>query len=188
MRRVLVPALLALAACAAPPPAPPPDPLAAIPGQQLAVAHVDVAEAYPPAEAGTFIDRRRTEELAELTRRYLAEKVTATGGNASAEVSILQVSVVEDRRDPASWGATFANAPDATLRGLVEVKVAIVRPDGKEEAHATAKVERARSVRNLTSVVEREALAQELIRSLMLELDQALTRSVNQNLGGYMTL
>jgi hypothetical protein len=188
MRHALAPALLALAACASPPPAPPPDPLAGLAGQRLAVAYVDVAEAYPPATAGTFIDRRRGDELAALTRDYLTEKLAATGGSASAKASILQVSVVEERRETARWGTTLTNAPDATLRALVEVKVAIIGPDGKEDAYATAKVERARSIRNLTSVVEREAMAQELIRSLMVELDRALTRGVNENLAGYLQL
>lgn len=191
MRRAfLATALLApaLVACTPPPPAPPPDPLAYIPEHRLAVGYIDVAEAYPPPATGSFIDSRRSEELATLTKDYLSQKLAAAGGGTSARASILQASVVEERTGPSTWGTTVTNAPDATLRAVVEVKLAIIADDGKELAYATAKVERARTVRNLTSVAEREAMAQELIQRLMLELDGALSQSVRQNLAGYMTL
>jgi hypothetical protein len=162
--------------------------LAGIPEQRLAVSYVDVSEAFPAA-TGTFIDKRHSEELQSATRSYLSDRLAATGGPSSARATILEAGVIEERRPAqSSLGAPFRNTPDATLKGVVEVKLAIVGSRGTELGFASARVQRARSVPNLSTVPERERLAQELIRDLMQELDSALTSSVRQNLGDYLTL
>lgn len=180
---------LALGACAtssAPPP--PADPLAGIPEQHLAVSYIDVSEAFPAA-TGTFIDRRHSQDLQAATRSYLTTRLAAAGGPSSARATILDAVVAEERRPAASpLGAPFRNTPDATLKGRVEVKVSIVGSGGTELGFASAKVERARSLPNVSTVPERERLAQDMIREMVVELDKALTSSIQQNLGTYLKL
>lgn len=179
---------LALGACTAPPPAPPPDPLAGIPEQRLAVSFIDVSEAFPAA-TGTFIDKRHSQDLQAATRSYLNTRLAAAGGPSSAKATILEAMVIEERRPAESvLGAPFRNTPDATLKGRVEVKVSIVGAGGTELGFASAKVERARSLPNASTVPERERMAQDMIREMVVELDKALTNSVKQNLSQFLTL
>lgn len=180
---------LALGACAAASTPPPPsDPLAGIPEQRLAVSYIDVSEAFPAA-TGTFIDKRHSQDLQAATRGYLNTRLAAAGGPSSARATILEATVVEERRPAgSSLGAPFRNTPDATLKGRVEVKLAIVGANGTELGFASAKVERARSLPNVSTVPEREQMAQDMIREMVQELDRALTSSVRQNLGQYLTL
>lgn len=180
---------LALGACATgSTPPPPSDPLAGIPEQRLAVSYIDVSEAFPAA-TGTFIDKRHSQDLQAATRGYLNTRLAAAGGPSSARATILEATVVEERRPAgSSLGAPFRNTPDATLKGRVEVKLAIVGANGTELGFASAKVERARSLPNVSTVPEREQMAQDMIREMVQELDRALTSSVKQNLSQYLTL
>lgn len=180
---------LALGACAtASTPPPPSDPLAGIPEQRLAVSYIDVSEAFPAA-TGTFIDKRHSQDLQAATRGYLNTRLAAAGGPSSARATILEATVMEERRPAgSSLGAPFRNTPDATLKGRVEVKLVIVGANGTELGFASAKVERARSLPNVSTVPEREQMAQDMIREMVQELDRALTSSVKQNLSQYLTL
>ena len=190
MRRAssVVALALALGACATSSAPPPSDPLAGIPEQHLAVSYIDVSEAFPAA-TGTFIDKRHSEELQAATRSYLNTRLAAAGGPSSARATILEAMVIEERREAGSvLGAPFRNTPDATLKGRVEVKVSIVGAGGTELGFASAKVERARSLPNVSTVPDRERMAQDMIREMVVELDKALTNSVRQNLSEYLTL
>jgi hypothetical protein len=179
---------LALGACTTPAPPPSPDPLAGIPEQRLAVSFIDVSEAFPAA-TGTFIDKRHSEELQAATRSYLSTRLAASGGPSSARATILDAMIIEERRPgQSSLGAPFRNTPDATLEGRVEVKLAIIGVGGTELGFASAKIERARSLPNVSTVPERERLAQEMIREMIVELDKALSNSVRQNLSEFLTL
>jgi hypothetical protein len=179
---------LALGGCTTPAPPPPADPLAGIPEQRLAVGYLDVSEAFPAA-TGTFIDKRHSEELQTAARSYLTTRLAAAGGPSTAKATILEASVIEERRPVQnSLGAPFMNAPDTSLKGRVEVRVAIVGARGTELGFASAKVERARSVPNVSTVPERERLAQDMIREMVKELDKALSNSIRQNLSEYLTL
>ena len=68
------------------------------------------------------------------------------------------------------------------------MKVAIVGSGGTELGFASAKVERARSLPNVSTVPERERLAQDMIREMVVELDKALTSSIRQNLSQHLKL
>lgn len=186
-RRLTVVALLvALAGCSTPPP--PPAPLDGIPEHRLAVSTLDVADAYaPPGDSASFIDRRHTGELAAATRQYLSTRLIATGGEAVAQASIVQASIVEEPRQPSGkLGAPIVREPDADLHGIVEVRVGVADAFGKELGFASARVERRRSVLEMTPVLERDRMAGEMIRQLMVDLDEALDRSMRENLGIFL--
>ncbi|MFO1067439.1 MAG: hypothetical protein U1E14_02840 [Geminicoccaceae bacterium] len=186
-RRLTVAALLvALAGCSTPPP--PPAPLDGIPEHRLAVSTLDVADAYaPPGDSASFIDRRHTGELAAATRQYLSTRLIATGGEAVAQASIVQASIVEEPRQPSGkLGAPIVREPDADLHGIVEVRVGVADAFGKELGFASARVERRRSVLEMTPVLERDRMAGEMIRQLMVDLDEALDRSMRENLGIFL--
>lgn len=186
-RRLTVAALLvALAGCSTPPP--PPAPLDGIPEHRLAVSTLDVADAFaPPGDSASFIDRRHTGELAAATRQYLSTRLIATGGEAVAQASIVQASIVEEPRQPSGkLGAPIVREPDADLHGIVEVRVGVADAFGKELGFASARVERRRSVLEMTPVLERDRMAGEMIRQLMVDLDEALDRSMRENLGIFL--
>lgn len=186
-RRLTVAALLvALAGCSTPPP--PPAPLDGIPEHRLAVSTLDVADAFaPPGDSASFIDRRHTGELAAATRQYLSTRLIATGGEAVAQASIMQASIVEEPRQPSGkLGAPIVREPDADLHGIVEVRVGVADAFGKELGFASARVERRRSVLEMTPVLERDRMAGEMIRQLMVDLDAALDRSLRENLGNFL--
>ena len=178
--------LLALAACATP--APPPAPLDGLPEHRMAVGTLDVADAFaPPGGTATFIDRRHTQELATATRDYLATRLVATGGQAVAQASIVQASIVEEpRRTSGKLGAPIVREPDADLHGIVEVRVGVADATGRELGFASAKVERRRSILEMTPVLERDRMAGDMIRQLMVDLDKALEQSMRENLGIFL--
>lgn len=178
-------AALGLAGCAIP--ATPPPPLAGIPVHSLAVSSIDVAEAYPPLASGTFIDQRHTRELTSAARDYLATRLKAVGGGATAQASIVQASMVQEPRAPSGrLGAPIVREPDADLHGTIEVRLGLADGTGEELGFASARVERTRSILELTSVVERDRMAGEMVRQLMVDLDRALDQSMRENLAAFL--
>jgi hypothetical protein len=185
LRRAALPAFAAgllLAACTVPPDQPV-DPLAGIAPRPLAVSYVDVGEAFAPGTGGTFIDKRHTTELVDAARRYAQTRLVPAGGASSASVAILQAQVVAEPRAPAG-GLTSAvtREPDSALQGVLEMKITPVGSDGLEHGSASARVERTRAVLEMTSVLERDRLAGQMIHDLLVDLDKALGASIRQNL------
>ncbi len=99
----------------------------------------------------------------------------------------MQASIVEEpRRTSGKLGAPIVREPDADLHGIVEVRVGVADATGRELGFASAKVERRRSILEMTPVLERDRMAGDMIRQLMVDLDKALEQSMRENLGIFL--
>jgi hypothetical protein len=191
-RRRFFPALGGLAllgACAGEPP--PPAAPAALVGPapiRLDVGSVDVAETYSPADAPTFIDKRRTQQLVDATRAMLQETIQATGGPGYARASIERASMVERKR-PVTGGVRgfFLREPDTELVGQLDVRLTVIDSAGSERAYATASISASRSILESTSVPERDRIAGQLGDELLQHLRRLLRQSAEEGLKDYLT-
>ena len=180
--------LLLLSACSGtvrtpPPPEPPAQPIA------LAVGRVEIEARGRLPEAATFIDRRRSQELAEKAKGYLRRRVRAAGGPGYARLLLSEASLLERRR-PTTGGISgwFLREADRVLEATLAARISIHDADGFERAFAEARVTRHRPVLEATSVVERDAIAGRLSRDLLLDLEAALRRAIEENLAPYLSL
>ncbi|HET6470068.1 MAG TPA: hypothetical protein VFG43_16965 [Geminicoccaceae bacterium] len=180
-----------LAACAADPPPRPATPVAAgtLPPAtpiRLDVGAVDVGEAHSPADAPTFIDKRRTQELVDASRGMLQAKIQATGGPGHARATIERASMVERPREVAGGvRGFFLRQPDIDLVGDLAVRLAVIGEGGTERAYATAEVNMSRGVLESTSIAERDRIAEQLVQDMLMQLERSLRQSVDEGLGDY---
>lgn len=136
---------------------------------------------------GTFIDRRRSRELAERARSFLQERLQAAGGPGVARVVVERAELVE-RKSEKTGGVlgVFVREPDRILDGTLAVRVSVEDWGGVERAFARAEVARRRPVLEYTDVASVDAEAERLIEDLLAQLDEALQKSVEENLAAFL--
>lgn len=157
-----------------------------VPPLRLAVASFTTEERMEPVAMG-FIDRRRSDQLINVTREYLSAKIEAAGGLDQGRGIVEEATIIE-RPLPTSGGlASRLNplGPGLEMLGTLAVRVAVVDEFGIDKGFARARYELKRSIRAGASVIERDRLATVLAQDLVKAIDEGLTQSVAQNLGGY---
>jgi hypothetical protein len=171
------------AACGgqAPPPAPA---YAGKPPLVLNVASFEVEDQRQPLPEANFIDERRSKELAAATRRYLESRFQASGGTGSAVAIIEEASLTERLLADRSGGVVGLVTAEPTYRldGRVAVRIVVRDDTGAERGYARTSLERSRTVRAGTSVMERDNDARQLTAQLLDQLDPALEQAVTESL------
>jgi hypothetical protein len=157
-----------------------------VPPIRLAVASFTTEERMEPVAMG-FIDRRRSDELINVTREYLSARIEAAGGFDQARGIIEEATIIE-RPVPVSGGLASRLkplGPASELQGALAVRVAIVDEFGIDKGYARARYELKRGVPATASVLERDRLAKLLAHDLVHAIDRALSQSITENLAGY---
>lgn len=142
--------------------------------------------AAPPA-TGNFLDRRRSQELAERTLGFLRTRVQAGGGPGVARVVVERAELVERPKEKTGGVlGPFVREADRVLDGVVAVRISVEDWGGVERGFARAEVARMRPVLENTDVASRDAEARRLVEDLMAQLDDALQKSVEENLAAFL--
>ena len=134
-----------------------------------------------------FIDRRRSDDLVGTTREYLSVRYVAAGGQDTGVGIIEEATLIERPRPAAGLLAKINPAGQGRdLTGSLAVRIVIRDSANVEKAFARARLAMSRPVPPATSVLERDRLAKALAHDLVLAIDQALSRSVRENLASYI--
>lgn len=173
-----------LVACGPQSKTPPPLRFDQLPPINLAIATFGTEERMQPVEMD-FIDRRRSDELINVTREYLSTRFLATGGTDAGLGLIEEASVIE-RPQPAAGVVSKVTGTARELFGTLSVRVAVVDGFNIQLASAQARFERRQPVAFGTATLERDRLARELARDLVTSIDGALVASVRENLASYI--
>ncbi len=182
--------LWTLAACSSVPAEDPKPYRSSRPPLVLAVDQVEVANQSRVPFDTSFIDKRRSRELADTAAAFLRSRIQAGGGPGAARVVIERATLIERPRKKKESGLAglFVRESDRILEGDLAVRVSVVDPEGFERAFARAEVRRLKPVIEGSSVIQRDRLARQLMRDLMAQIDNALQEAIEQNLAAYLQL
>jgi len=134
-----------------------------------------------------FIDRRRSEEMIARVRRYVDERLDATGGPDFGKVVVEQASVIEQPHvGIGGVRGVLTPEPSTDFLGLLAVRVAVTDGLGVEKAYARAQVELKRPVEKASSVLDRDNQARILMGDLVERIDASLESAIRENLGAYI--
>ncbi|SNB52245.1 hypothetical protein SAMN07250955_101213 [Arboricoccus pini] len=160
------------------------------PSVTLAVGNVQIVDQRQAPAQTNFVDARRSNELTDETKRWLAVRVRAGGGSGSAKAVVEQASVTERLIPDRSSGffGWMGNAPTYALEGNLAIRIIILDEAGQERVSATAHVGRSRSVGQRASVVERDNEARRLMADLIQDMEPNLKQTARQNLGQFATV
>ena len=152
----------------------------------LAVSGIEVVDQVQTLPLN-FIDRRRSEEMIAEVRRYVGDRLRATGGPDFGKVVFEQASVIEQPRQPIG-GIRGALTPEPSndFVGLLAVRVAVADGLGVEKAYARAQLGLKRPVETASSVMDRDRQARALMRDLVERIDASLETAIRENLGAYL--
>jgi hypothetical protein len=152
----------------------------------LAVSGIEVVDQVQTLPLN-FIDRRRSEEMIAEVRRYVGDRLRATGGPDFGKVVVEQASVIEQPRQPIG-GIRGALTPEPSndFVGLLAVRVAVADGLGVENAYARAQLGLKRPVETASSVMDRDRQARALMRDLVERIDASLETAIRENLGAYL--
>ncbi len=155
----------------------------------FAVAAVDLVDNSSLPATTNFITKRRSAVLAERLATVLGQRLQAGGGPGTLRV-VIEKALLAERPVETTSGITgfFVRETEAFLDGSVTVRLSVLDEDGFQRAFARVKVERSRPVPEGTSVAARDGLARSLIEDLLDQFQDALERSVEDNLAAFLVI
>jgi hypothetical protein len=179
--------ILVLAACAGPELRQPIETTSPKPPMVFAVAELVVEDQSSlPADMG-FRDRERSARLLQASEEFLVDRLRTGMGQGWLLVTIEEARV---REEPLELEGTarerLTRAPDRVLDIMLSVRLAVMGPDGFEQAALLAEAQRRRPILRNTSVMRMDAEVSRLIGDLLVQFDDELTEAVQQQLYPYM--
>ncbi len=179
--------LIALGSCG-PRQEPPPSPYSSVVAPiEFSVAQIEFSNPSTLPNDANFIDRRRSNELAEQATELLQQRLRAGGGEGLARVELRQASMIERPR-PTQSGIQgfFTREASSEIDADLQVVITIVDALGLEQAFAEINVGRTRPILEGTNTVGRDADARITTYGVLNQLDEALEQAVAENLQPYV--
>ncbi len=190
LRPFLILLVLALAGCAGPPPAPQQFPQ--ITFQQfgqipLRVGSIEVVRAYQPPMAPPNVEHLFPVSPLEMAARWPLERLKAVGGPDRARYTVKRASVIEVQL-PQDTGlrAAFTKQQSQRYDAVIDVELEILDERGFRQASVTAHAERSQSVREDTTLAERNKIWFDMVDAMSRDLNAELQRNVEGALGRYL--
>ena len=180
-------AALAIAGCQTPPPATLPEiTFADLPGLNLDLARIEVAQSYAPPLADPHVEHLLPTPPSAVLRRWAQERLVATGtAGKTGTLTIVDASIVGEslaRRSGLSGLLRQEQSDRYTAR--FAVRLTYVDPATGESGHADAAVERSTTVAENTTLNERERVWFELTERTVRDLDARFERELREGLPG----
>ena len=149
----------------------------------LDVAVIDIVEQYRPPMAKPNVEHIAPNPPGQAVRRWAAERLRAAGSSGSAQVIIMDASIVESQlAREQGITAFFTTQQSQRYDGRVEVKIVCRSPSG-QTGYAQAMASRSSTVPEDISLAGREETWDKLVRGMMEDLDNRLTHAVQDGLG-----
>lgn len=182
--------VLALGACSADPPERPIYPdltYRHLPPIKLAVARVEVEDAYTPPLRAPNVEHEFPVSPAAAARRWSDDRIRAVGKEGSVKVTLREASVIEVALKKTE-GLTGAVTTDQSERydGTIVMEIEVLSENGDREAFVTATARRSRTVPEDITLNEREKVFFEMTEAMMNDLNAELERQIQQHLGRYL--
>ncbi len=178
---------LVLAACGPREPAPTSPYASSSAPLQFTSAIAEFSDLSTLPEDATFIDRRRSEELATQAIALLERRLLPTGGVGVLRIEILEASVIEREREvQGGFRGFFTREAKGEIDTNLRVRVAVIDERGLEADFAEAHVQRIRPILEGTGAIGEEADAQNAINGLLGQLDMTIDKAVRENLQRYL--
>ena len=175
---------LMIGGCATQVPAKPPAvSFADRPPINLDVAVIDIVDQYHSPMKKPNVEQLAPNSPEQAIRRWVSERLRAAGTGGSAQVIILDASIVESQlaRDQGVV-AFFTTQQGQRYDGRVAVKIVCQSPSGLG-GYAQASASRSSTVAEDASLADREATWDTLVRGMMEDFDNRLTQTVKDGLG-----
>jgi len=149
----------------------------------LDVAVIDVVDQYHSPMAKPNVEHLAPNSPELAVRRWAAERLRAVGHGGSAQVIILDASIVESQL-AREQGVTafFTTQQSQRYDGRVEVKIVCQSPSGLT-GYAQGMASRSSTVPEDISLAGREETWDKLVRGMMEDLDNRLSHAVQDGLG-----
>ena len=142
---------------------------------------------YKPPMSAPNVDHLFPTSPAEALGRWAEDRLRAVGTNGFARFTILEASVAETRLDMKK-GVIGAFTKDQSERydAVLEAKLEILDDSGVSKGFASARVTRSVTVREDSSVNQREQAWFTLTEELMRDIDAELEKNISLYLSGWL--
>ena len=176
---------VALGGCASQVPVKPPAvSFADRPTIDLDVAVIDVVDQYHPPMAKPNVEHLAPNPPGQAVRRWVSERLRAVGRGGSAQVIVMDASIVESQlAREQGVAAFFTTQQSQRYEGRVEVKIVCQSPTSGLTGYAQAMASRSSTVPEDISLAGREETWDKLVRGMMEDLDNRLSHAVQDGLG-----
>ena len=150
----------------------------------LDVAVIDVIDQYHPPMAKPNVEHLAPNSPGQAVRRWAAERLRAVGTGGSAQVIVMDASIVESQL-AREQGLTsyFTTQQSQRYDGRIEVKIVCQSPASGLTGYAQAMASRSSTVPEDVSLASREETWDKLVRGMMEDLDNRLGHAVQDGLG-----
>lgn len=179
----------ALVACESPPPRPT-YPEIRFTDQapiRLAVSVVEVRSEFKPSFQSPHVEHLFPVPPARAMENWAHDRLAAAGGNARAQFTIQDASVVEvelKKKEEGLSGA-FTKEPAQRYDATIQATLQIVDERGLPLRTATVKATRSQSVLEGITPNEREKTWYDMTKALMADFDQQMSTEISAHFSGY---
>ena len=150
----------------------------------LDVAVIDVVDQYHPPMAKPNVEHLAPNSPGQAVRRWAKERLRAVGSSGSAQVIVLDASIVESQLAREQGITSYFTAQQSQrYDGRVEVKIVCQSPTTGLTGYAQAMASRSSTVPEDISLAGREETWDKLVRGMMEDLDNRLSQAVRDGLG-----
>lgn len=150
------------------------------------VARVDVV-AHPPASPGTHIEGLAPTPPEEAIRRWVSDRIRATGSTGSLRVTIRDASLTETPLQTTQGvKGYFTNDQAKRYDGRIEVELEADYPPGRFRGTTGAIATRSVTVAEDATLYERDHTLLKLVEDMMTDINYRLETGALSNLGPAM--
>lgn len=153
----------------------------------LDIARVDIVQQYAPPATKPNVDHLFPVIPARAAAAWGRDRLRATGATGVARYVIANASVVEVplKRTEGVRGV-FTTDQSERYDGVVEILIDIEDPDNRRSGNVRVRAERSRSVKEGTTLLDRERIWFELVEALMADLNAALEDQLRNKLKNFV--
>ena len=150
----------------------------------LDVAVIDVVDQYHSPMAKPNVEHLAPNSPEQAVRRWVSERLRAVGRTGSAQVIVMDASIVESQlAREQGITAFFTTQQSQRYEGRVEVKIVCQSAASGLTGYAQAMASRSSTVPEDISLAGREETWDKLVRGMMEDLDNRLSHAVQDGLG-----
>lgn len=156
---------------------------------KLAVSQVRVEQSFVPSSEAPHVEMRINQPPIQAMRRWAKDRLTVSNSNSSgfARFVIIDASVTEQPLDTdGNITAFFTNEQSMRYVATAEALLEIQSDDGLSKGGATARVSKALTLAEKSTLNEREQALFNLVEGLMKEFNVRMDESIRAHLSKWL--
>ena len=158
-----------------------------LPPISLDVARIDVIQLYDPPIKPPNIEHEMPLLPHVAISRWVSDRLKPTGTRGRAIVTIRDASVTEERLKSVGgiWGALKIKQPERYV-GRIEVEIEAIGGKGLRVASAIAKTQRSQTIKEASTMRQRDSFWFEMTERMMRDFDRTLEAQIRQHLTAFL--